>query len=977
MGRLNFHFGSSAPLSSDAFLREQGRLDDEDGLPDGGFDMHPMWREIVETKPFKQFGAVVKRQRRRHINLNEISAALRAEKRQGDLEPSSFYIHLQDSQVSLACLVKGRSSSTEINRLLQRSIPDHVSSNVRPYYGYVRSKLNPADDPTRAASIRGVARASSGWLDSAIEGDFGPLDHELTKWGLNIRQLGNLPDERELLPDVVVDRRTSVQKKAERGKFLGQSRNAGGSGCKLVSASISSEPGQSAPAPISGGFCESESPAEKEQELSREHQEAGEPNKTAKRGTKTLKGPIQAVFPQSFGSRVAPPAVNQVAAKEEGPASEDLSALLDGESADWKAFLLSAFHKDQFVYSSRFRSVEEALDSGPGVLDLFSGARGFSRAFTRAHCSWSLCFDVKHRASEDLLDPWLQSVLMKLLHLGAFRAMAASPVCASFSTAITPPWRNLQYPGGRPDLSAEQKAKIDLGQQQLSFVKCLLEICILLEILFWVENPDGSWFWKQLPPLHWTSVVARNDVGFFRVDQCRYGTKWRKRTRFLTNSHLRHQRVLCRCDGPHTVLRGRCREKKMNYTKLAEAYPGALCSELSLAFGIDLRLNTRSRPLNVSDCARCSHSRIGEAKNPGPRRRGNAPRMPREGNLDDFDTLRPETVSMRRRFWAIFVEWLQQEMGEGALDSCLATPMLLAKALEIYGGIEFSAGTPLHYYRQLVAHTQREYPLVKPFIGVAWNVVTRWEVAEPIQHRPPLPEPLLESMAALALLWDWPVFAASILLCFYGICRIGEIMVAERSDLLTPQDLLSSAQVAYLRIRKPKSRGRGPKVQHATVRNEAIVSFICNVWQNLGRGEKLYPGSPATFRRRWDSLLDHIGVPALHRLTPGSLRAGGCVAAHKQGTQIQDLLWAMRLQHSKTLAYYLQEITAESILPALGARCRSNIVSLRSILPFLMKAVAQRTESFWFSWLSTFTSVGRASLVVAVAPHLKNLSLQS
>ena len=286
---------------SDAFLREQGRLDDEDGLPDGGFDMHPMWREIVETKPFKQFGAVVKRHRRRHINLNEINAALRAEKRHGDLEPSSFYIHLQDSRVSLACLVKGRSSSTEINRLLQRSIPDHVSSNVRPYYGYVRSKLNLADDPTRAASIRSVARASSGWLDSAIEGDFGPLGHELTKWGLNIRQLGNLPDERELLPDVVVDRRTSVQKKAERGKLLGQSRNAGCRVSKLVSASIySSELGQSAPAPIFGGFCESESPAEKEQELSREHQEAGEPNKTAKKRHKNSERAQSSCFSPVF-----------------------------------------------------------------------------------------------------------------------------------------------------------------------------------------------------------------------------------------------------------------------------------------------------------------------------------------------------------------------------------------------------------------------------------------------------------------------------------------------------------------------------------------------------------------------------------------------------------------------------------------------------------------------------------------------------
>ena len=61
--------------------------------------------------------------------------------------------------------------------------------------------------------------------------------------------------------------------------------------------------------------------------------------------------------------------------------TEQFSALLDGESTDWKTFLLKAFHRDQFVHSRRFKSLEEAIASGPGILDLFSGARGFSRAY--------------------------------------------------------------------------------------------------------------------------------------------------------------------------------------------------------------------------------------------------------------------------------------------------------------------------------------------------------------------------------------------------------------------------------------------------------------------------------------------------------------------------------------------------------------------------------------------------------------------
>ena len=350
----------------------------------------------------------------------------------------------------------------------------------------------------------------------------------------------------------------------------------------------------------------------------------------------------------------------------------------------------------------------------------------------------------------------------------------------------------------------------------------------------------------------------------------------------------------------------------------------------------------------MSDCARCGHSRIGEAANPGPRARRNA-LVPRAGNLDDIEMLQPATVAMRKKFWTAFTEWLDEKLGEGALDSCLTSPALMVRALESYGNKEFSAGTPLHYYRQLLAHVQRTYPMVRSFMPSAWALVSKWEIAEPVQHRAPLPKPLMQAMVGLGLLWDWPLFSACLALCFHGICRIGEVLAARRSDLLTPTDLLAEEAVIYLRIRKPKTRGRGPKVQYSTVRDPDMVAFLSVVWQDFPRDSFLYPASAGTFRRRWDSILAHLGVPVWHRLTPGSLRAGGCVAAHKSGLQIQDLLWAMRLQHTKTLCYYLQETTAKSILPALSDTCRSNILALRATLPFLLKSTAERTGSVVFN----------------------------
>ena len=66
---------------------------------------------------------------------------------------------------------------------------------------------------------------------------------------------------------------------------------------------------------------------------------------------------------------------------------------------------------------------------------------------------------------------------------------------------------------------------------------------------------------------------------------------------------------------------------------------------------------------------------------------------------------------------------MNSEFGPQGLTRLLEVPVALVKTLEAYGHVLFSAGVPLHYYRQLLAHAQREYVLTKPYMGQAWNLV--------------------------------------------------------------------------------------------------------------------------------------------------------------------------------------------------------------------------------------------------------------
>ena len=97
---------------------------------------------------------------------------------------------------------------------------------------------------------------------------------------------------------------------------------------------------------------------------------------------------------------------------------------------------------------------------------------------------------------------------------------------------------------------------------------------------WWIENPDTSFLW-QVP--QWKSIIDSKLLHPFRLDYCRFGTPWRKRTKFLLNIQtLACKTLLCNgCPG-HTVLRGTA-PCGIAWTKVAEPYPHALADLLACA----------------------------------------------------------------------------------------------------------------------------------------------------------------------------------------------------------------------------------------------------------------------------------------------------------------------------------------------------------------------------------------------------------
>jgi hypothetical protein len=299
------------------------------------------------------------------------------------------------------------------------------------------------------------------------------------------------------------------------------------------------------------------------------------------------------------------------------------------------------------------------------------------------------------------------------------------------------------------------------------------------------------------------------------------------------------------------------------------------------------------------------------------------------------------TVRIQGATWDAFVLWLRPLTKRLDLGTVAACPILFAALLRAFGALLFDGGYPIYMYRHLIAGAQKRYLHLRGGLPAAWDFLSKWEVLEPLQHRPPVPEPLMRAMGAVALGWGWSRWCGALMLAFAGACRPGEVLRATRGELVLPSDVLSTSQVAFLKIGSPKTRHRGGgRVQHVKIEDPVVVSFVAKVFGKLDRDEKLYGASDSAFRRRWDYVLKVLGVPQSARVTPGGIRGGGAIAAYRRGVPIADIMWRMRLRQQKTLEHYLQELAAEDVLAGLPKPAA--------------RAVGAAAECFPY-WLSRFS----------------------
>eukprot|EP00438_Fugacium_kawagutii_P032532 Skav202150 [mRNA] locus=scaffold970:142130:165817:- [translate_table: standard] len=960
-----------------SWLKSRNWLDLDAELP-GGVPLvsHPLWLKLAtclqyEKRLFQRVKA------RRHINVLELEVVLMLEKdlakRGGDLR----YCLGADSQVTLACLVKGRSSSPRLNAMLRQSWPTFLGAGLVGNYGFVPSLANPGDDPTRDRAVRSPSEEFPAWLTAAFEGKFELMDDWLERLGYDPLAVADLPftegthvEVDEVVQDFLPQLR-AVQKPERLARFdevhttlKPPCTEPLESHC-TVTGSYPVSPTAALPAFLHGctddlGSVTQESSSSEdvslvENQRKDQDQNGEKPKEKHKRPKKKKKRrALQKTTRCLLPEQGTPSAVGGSVPVPEQEGSPSPSRLPRGataaheamshfaENADAKLLSpaavqkLASFPAAQFFAPGGRRASASFVPRRQGILDLYSGQAGVARWLSKKFHVWVLTFDFDHGMDQNLLDTTVQQSILEAIELDCFSGMGAAPDCSSFSRAITPAVRDALYPFGRPGITPNMEKKVAIGNLHAAFMLKIILVCIQRGLYYWVENPDGSFLWL-LPT--WLRHGIGAAANAYRFDQCRYATPWRKRTRVATNTELAGVRHLCAGGHSHLVLRGRSSAHGACWTKVAQVYPRSLCRFLGNHLAASIGLRSRQR-LNVNSCAKCSAARIGEAANPGPARpRHDGPRDP--DLLADVRLVEPGTAARQDKMLALLAQWLQERLSTEAMTQLFMCPPLAVEVLKAYARDMFATGKKLYELRYTLIAVQQRFPALKPSLGPVWAIVSKWEMLQPLQHRKPLPELLFKAMFVLACLKNWKRWAGAFVIGYEGIARMGEVLQARRADLLLPLDLLeANSDVAFLKVRQPKTRYRGRgRVQHLKLQNPAVLPFLTAVFGSMDPALNLFPLSANVFRKRWDALLDLLEVPLKLRPTPGGVRGGGAIVAYRRGEPIADILWRMRLTAQPTLASYLQELAADSLVAQLPQRVRQRILNVASLFDICLRSL--------------------------------------
>lgn len=338
--------------------------------------------------------------------------------------------------------------------------------------------------------------------------------------------------------------------------------------------------------------------------------------------------------------------------------------------------------------------------------------------------------------------------------------------------------------------------------------------------------------------------------------------------------------------------------------------------------------------------------------NPGPSCSTSRRDYPRpRGALDLTVGFAPETASRMQQCVEAFAEWVRESC-DIAFERLVHDPPAVGWALRAYGIQLFEKGLPRYLFVYAITGMAEKFPQCKPCLTLAWQIDKKWQIHEPGQCRAVLPGIAIRAAVLVATFWDWHFWVGLVLLGFAAMLHPSEMVSLTRKDLVFPRDVCFDMTCLYVHLRNPKT-ARYARRQHGRIDDDQIIHLAEQIFGHLPLQSRLYSGSISLFRKQWDAVMAHLGIP--HRqcqrgATPGTLRGSGATFLYGRTEDVPWIAWRGRWARVKTLEYYLQEVSAQLLLHELPKRNRILVQTLgEAAWPVLCErwCLAERYPGFY------------------------------
>jgi hypothetical protein len=338
--------------------------------------------------------------------------------------------------------------------------------------------------------------------------------------------------------------------------------------------------------------------------------------------------------------------------------------------------------------------------------------------------------------------------------------------------------------------------------------------------------------------------------------------------------------------------------------------------------------------------------RVGEAGNPGPRKSAFPVEARPRVHLQFERGLTSQVKSSRAKLFARFTAWIWEMRSLGVAEYFLQGAEAADQILADYGQMSYEAGLSLHDYSETINAILDVQRTWRKLIQKSWDVARAWRRLAPLHSHRPMPVQILLAMQSVALLWGWLDFAGAVGIAFFGLLRPGELLSLTRSALVLPEQSLNPRGRLFIKIMSSKTSSRGARHQYVRIDDAVLIPFASALWSNTSESSPLLGLTPYSFRKRWDQILEFLGVPCAARdgLTPAGLRAGGATYFFTETQDFELVKWKGRWLSSRMLEIYLQETVALSILPSLTPPARDRVARFAAAAGHLLRQATTTLE---------------------------------